>query len=292
MTQTDHDTRAITGARQVRQWLKACDRVLIGAGAGLSAAAGIDYTDPVSFARLFPALVRRGLQADYQLIGYDDWEPAEKWGYLATHVNDVRFGPRPHPVYGRLFDLVHSKDYFVLTSNVDVMFVRNGFEERRVFTPQGDYAAMQCLRPCRPKVWASQPIIERLLPAIDPLTQAITDAKLLPSCPYCGGEVFLNVRGGSWFVEEPYAEEANRFNNWLRESLNHPVLILEIGAGFNTPGVVRWPLEQVALANPSAKFFRVNLEHAKVPQALAGRSVSFRADALQVINTIFTKAGQ
>ena len=78
------------------------DHVLIGAGAGLSAAAGLDYTDTELFARLFPGLVKKGFHRFYDLFGYTDWSEAEKWGYLATQVNYVRFRPNSHPVYPRL----------------------------------------------------------------------------------------------------------------------------------------------------------------------------------------------
>lgn len=46
--------------RQIRRWVDEADRLLIGAGGGLSADAGVDYTDEVDFAANFPALVKRG----------------------------------------------------------------------------------------------------------------------------------------------------------------------------------------------------------------------------------------
>lgn len=119
-------------------WWREADHVLIGAGAGLSAAAGIDYTDTADFTRVFPVLARRGFRARYQLIGYHRWTQQQHWAYWATHVSNVRFGARPHPAYARLRELVASKDSFVLTSNVDAMFERNDFDTSRIFTPQGD----------------------------------------------------------------------------------------------------------------------------------------------------------
>jgi NAD-dependent SIR2 family protein deacetylase len=276
-------------AAQVSEWLGECDRVLIGAGAGLSAAAGIDYTDPVSFARLFPAMVRRGFRARHELIGYPGLSPAAHWGYWATHVADVRYGPRPHPAYGRLLDLVSGKDYFVLTSNVDAMFPRNGFDETRLYAPQGDYASMQCLAPCRSETWETWPVLEGLLPAIDPMTQEVTDTSLIPRCPNCGGEVFMNVRAGHWFVEEPSAEQMERFMQWMRGALEQPLLVIEIGAGFNTPSVVRWPMERIVYSNLRAQFVRINLSHPEVPDGIADRSVSINADAAAAVDTLWRK---
>jgi NAD-dependent SIR2 family protein deacetylase len=276
-----------SAASTFQAWWRAAPRVLIGAGAGLSAAAGIDYTDQADFARVFPALARRGLRARYELIGFDRWTPAQHWAYWATHVNNVRFGPRPHPVYARLRELTAGKDTFVITSNVDAMFTRNGFDPQRFFTPQGDYAAMQCRQPCRRVVWPSQPAVERLLGVIEPNELVVTDATAIPACPHCGGEVFLNVRLDAGFVSEPYREQAMRLDRWLRDAPDHPLLIIEIGAGFNTPSVVRWPIEALAAARPSARFVRVNRDHAEVPEELDERALSLAGDAGEAIEALW-----
>ncbi len=268
-------------------WWRDASRVLIGAGAGLSAAAGIDYGDQADFARVFPVLARRGLRARYQLIGFDRWTPAEHWAYWATHVNDIRFGARPHPVYERLRELTAGKDTFVITSNVDGMFTRNGFDAQRFFTPQGDYAAMQCRKPCRRVVWQSLPSVERVLAAIDPEQFVVTDPAAIPACPNCGGEVFLNVRLDAGFVSEPYREQALRLDRWLHDAPDDPLLIIEIGAGFNTPSVVRWPMQSLAAARPEARFVRVNRDHPEMPEELGDRAISLAADAGEAIEAFW-----
>jgi NAD-dependent SIR2 family protein deacetylase len=270
-------------------WWRWADHLLIGAGAGLSAAAGIDYADREDFARTFPALARRGFAARYQLIGFDRWRPAEHWAYWATHVQDVRFRERRHPAYGRLAALAGPREHFVLSSNVDGMFVRHGIDAARVHTPQGDYAHMQCRKPCRQETWPSRPAVERILPAIDPATFAVRDPAAIPACPWCGGEVFLNVRLDAGFVERPWRAGASALHAWLRRAAGGRVLILELGAGFNTPSVVRWPMERWAASLPRARLVRVNrehpgLDHARVVEALsvpfdAGSAVAAFADA-------------
>jgi O-acetyl-ADP-ribose deacetylase (regulator of RNase III)/NAD-dependent SIR2 family protein deacetylase len=193
--------------RQIRDWMNQADRVLIGAGAGLSADAGVDYTDEAEFATKFPELVKRGLRAPYQMIGYSALPPEAFWGYWLRHVSDVRYGDGRRVVYQRLFDLVREKDWFVLTSNVDALFARNGFNPARVCSIQGDFGFLQCLTPCSADLWPSAPVLERLLREIDPATQALRDPLLAPICPRCGGPVFFNVRGGDWFVEAPWRRQ-------------------------------------------------------------------------------------
>lgn len=74
--------------------------------------------------------------------------------------------------------VVRGKDRFVLTTNVDALLVRNGFDPERVWSIQGDYAFLQCLRPCTREVWPSAPFLQRALAAIDPVTQEVAD----PAC--------------------------------------------------------------------------------------------------------------
>jgi NAD-dependent SIR2 family protein deacetylase len=145
----------------IARWIHEAERVVIGAGSGLSAAAGLDFGDRADFAARFPALVKRGLKAAYEMIGYSDLSKAAFWGYWAVHVTQMRFANGRSPVYEGLRRLVAGKDCFVLTSNVDAMFVRNGFDPERLWSIQGDYAFMQCLRPCTTGVWPSEPVLQR-----------------------------------------------------------------------------------------------------------------------------------
>lgn len=270
-------------AARIARWIDEADRVVIGAGSGLSAAAGFDFGDQADFAARFPALVKRGLKAAYEMIGYSDLSEAAFWGFWAVHVTQMRFADGRNPVYDGLLRLVHGKDCFVLTSNVDAMFVRNGFDPDRVWSIQGDYAFMQCLRPCTKEAWPNAPAIRRALGAIDPDSQEVADPACIPHCIRCGGNVFLNVRGGAWFVEEPYYPQMERWHAWFGGKSNEHLPLLDVGSGYNTPGIVRWPMEQIAMHVPTARLVRVNLHDARVPSALGPRGVSVPADAREAI---------
>jgi NAD-dependent SIR2 family protein deacetylase len=274
-------------AAQIACWIREADRVVIGAGSGLSAAAGLDFGDEADFAARFPALVRRGLTAAYQMIGYSELCEAAFWGFWSAHVMQMRFADGRSPVYEGLLRLVREKDCFVLTTNVDAMFVRNGFEPDRVWSIQGDYAFLQCLRPCTTEVWPSAPPLQRALAAIDPATQEVADPACVPRCIHCGGSVFMNVRGGNWFVEEPYRPQMERWRAWFGGTPpGERLLLLDVGSGFNTPSVVRWPMERVALRDPGARLVRINLHHAELPRELGGRGLSVAAGAREALAAI------
>jgi NAD-dependent SIR2 family protein deacetylase len=270
-------------ATQLRQWLDEADRVLIGAGAGLSADAGVDYTDEVDFAAKYPALVARGLRAAYQMIGYSDLPVEAFWGYWLTHVEQVRFGDGRRRVYELLRELVADRDCFVLTSNVDALFARNGFPPERICSIQGDFAFLQCLTPCSDALWPSRPVLDALLPAIDPATQSLRDAQLAPACPRCGGAMFFNVRGGGWFVDAPWRRQFADLREWLPSASNERLLVLDIGSGFNTPGVVRWPMERTAAAIPTSRLIRINRNEPAFQVRLPGRALSIAGGALEVL---------
>jgi NAD-dependent SIR2 family protein deacetylase len=281
---------------RIAEWLERSPRVLIGAGAGLSVAAGLDYTDEESFARHYPGLRRRGFRACYELIGRHDLPAPLFWGYWAVHVKLARFTPHVASVYEALRRLTADKDVFVMTSNVEGLFKRHGFEADRIWTGQGDFAHMHCteqrLPSCAGSVWPSEPIVESLLERLDPITQEVNPSTV-PTCPACGGSVFFNVREDATFVETPYLDQAERCVGWIDSAMNDPLFVLEIGAGFNTPSVIRYPLERIAAKHVDARFVRINLEHPTVPASLGDRGLGIAGDARELVASMweaFTKS--
>ncbi|MFE7762574.1 NAD-dependent protein deacetylase of SIR2 family [Streptomyces sp. NPDC057438] len=271
-----------TAAREtVRAWLAEADRVLIAAGAGLSAAAGYDYGDTERFRELLPALYRLGLRSRY-LFGAP--LPADMmWGYWAVHIDDIRYGSEPNRLYRALRESVGDRDHGVMTSNVDALFARNGFEADRVFTPQGDYGRLQCTVPCSRETWPSRPFLDAILAAYDRDTGRVADPRALPRCPRCGADVFPNVRVGPEFVDDAYLPAGRRLVRWLDDApADSALLVVEIGAGFNTPGVIRRPMENLVRHTPRARLVRINPAHPDVPWDLGARalSVPFGADLL------------
>lgn len=215
-----------------------------------------------------------GFSARYQLIG----QPLPDrlfWGYWATHVQDIRLGMEPNPLYQSLRALAGDRRHGVLTSNVDALFARNGFTTDALYTPQGDYALYQCLTPCTRQVWDSRPILRRILEDYDPRT-GTTSEEAVPKCPNCGGKVNLNVYAGSWYINDHFQPGLQALNRFLSDTVEagESLTILEIGAGFNTPAVVRWPVEELVRQIPSARLVRINPENPGVPDEIGDRAGS------------------
>jgi NAD-dependent SIR2 family protein deacetylase len=263
----------------------------------MSAAAGLDYTDYDLFQNMFPAMWKVGFRCMYHFIGYHSdlcpdgvtpWSDELKWGYLADQIIHARFEWPNHPIYQNILEIIQTKGEsksFVISTNADGMFLQNGFHPERIYNPQGDYSYLQCLSRCRSdSYWPSEPVLRNILLHTDKATQKCS-SDVIPRCPHCQGPVFLNVRGGNWFYEDIKQHKKN-FISFLQSAKDHKLLIFEIGVGFNTPSVLRWPMEQVTFSNPSARLVRINYEHSEVPTEIRSQSVCLGEDAGNAVSRI------
>ena len=270
--------------------IRGADRLLLGAGAGLSASAGLSYFDEEVFRRYFPALLKEGYRCQYNLVGFgdEDWTLGRKWAYWATHVHYVRKVFPPAPLYAKLLKLLEGRDWFVVTSNADRQFFRGGFPMERVFEYQGSYDNMGCSKRCCEHTWNSLEPLERVLDFIDPVTFECAPEGI-PRCPYCGAPAEMCFR------PEDYAEGRERYLEFVYGSEDKTLCLVELGVGFNTPGVIRWPFERITHAIPGASLWRVNRGyldypghrgHPAVPPELGDRAHAIDCDAAEVIDVL------
>lgn len=269
-----------------RQWLKAADTIIISAGAGFSAADGLDYTSRALFKKHFPTFVDMGLETLYSAIGFEFPSEGDKWAYYFTNIDMVRSWPS-WPLYKCLIPWLKSssKDVHIRTTNADGLFLTNGWGEERLSTPQGRYSVLQCLARCRPDSTFDTPeYYEAARPFLDTKTQRLTDLSKVPKCRNCGGEMMLCVRGGDWFNDRPFREGEKRWRKFTQDlaANEKQTLILELGVGMNTPGVLRWPNEDmVRKGDGRVKLVRLGLGlSAMVPDDLEedGLAISVEGD--------------
>ncbi|KAJ6605079.1 hypothetical protein B0H10DRAFT_2167145 [Mycena sp. CBHHK59/15] len=291
---------------EVIQALKDADAILIRAGAGLSADAvkaelnmGLDYTSMALFSKLYPSLVKStGMRCLYDTFGDDFPDLNTRWAYRLLHAHNVlNWGPTP--VYEELHKLVHTvPEHFVITSNADCFFLQSSFDPARIYTPQGVYTLLQCMKPCSPDAYFPiQPFVDRALPHLDRATMRLPDDKLdeiIPRCPKCGGtDMFPNVRAADWFLETPRHAERAAYQGFVRacKEQGKRLVLLELGCGFNTPSVIRWPGEQMALVGAGkVMLVRVNgnARDATVPEELMreGTGVGLHMGAVEFLEAL------
>jgi O-acetyl-ADP-ribose deacetylase (regulator of RNase III)/NAD-dependent SIR2 family protein deacetylase len=258
------------------RWLQETDFVILSAGAGLSAADGLDYTSTTLFQSRFPGFLKYGFTRLYDVFGFTDW-PSEqdRWSYFFTHLEMIRSWPKSD-LYHQLIAWLKTfgEDAHVRTSNADGLFVANGWDEQLISTPQGQYAVLQCMANCRPdSYWPLLPYLDRARFLMDPETQRLRDVSAIPTCKHCGGDMFICVRAASWFNESPFRAGELRWREFRKRVLTSDkkkTVILELGAGMNTPGVLRWPNEDlVRQGQGKVRLIRVGMgHHSTVPDDL------------------------
>lgn len=255
------------------------DAVVIGAGAGLSTAAGLDYSG-LEFQREFADYIAKYSFPDlYSSSFYGFPTEEERW---ARHIQYARFRPDAFPLYRELFDLVKNKNYFVITTNVDAQFRKAGFDSDRIFEVQGDYGLMQCEHGCHPKLYSDKEAVEQIVMHSHNLTVA---PQYVPVCPVCGGNMDVHVRKNQFFIQEQnWKKAADSYENFIaRYAQKAKVVLLELGVGFNTPTVIRFPFEQIAYRNHEATLIRLNSEHPNGPAENAAHTISFTENMQKVI---------
>ena len=267
--------------------IEPADAVVIGAGAGLSTAAGYTYAGE-RFERLFGDFAAKYGFSDMYAGGFYPYKTLEEyWAFWSRYIACNRFDPIPKPVYEQLLELMRGRDYFVLTTNVDHCFQRAGFDKHRLFYTQGDYGLFQCSRPCCQKTWDNK---ESVLAMVNQQDNMRIPSELVPHCPHCGSHATTNLRSDDTFVEdEGWHVAANRYRDFLHRHKGMRTLFLEFGVGGNTPGIIKYPFWQMTAENHYATYACVNLGEAVAPVEIERQSILIDASADEVIGALRAK---
>lgn len=260
----------------LKKAMENADCVVIGAGAGLSTSAGFVYTGE-RFKKYFSDFEEQyGFHDMYSGGFYPYKTPEEFWGYWSRYIYVNRYTDAPKPVYNELFELVKDKDYFVITTNVDHCFQKAGFDKKRLFYTQGDYGLFQCSVPCDIDTYENEEIIRRMMKEQKDMK---IPTELIPKCPKCGKSLTMNLRSDDKFVEdEGWLKASERYENFLRTRQNQSVLFLELGVGYNTPVIIKYPFWQMTAKNPKAVYACINYGEAVCPREIERQSICIDSD--------------
>lgn len=285
----------------LKERIQQADSVMIGAGAGLSTAAGFVYSGE-RFQRYFSDFGRKYGFRDMYSGGFYPYKTQEEfWAFWSRNIWVNRYMDPPGSTYADLFRLVRDKDYFVLTTNVDHCFQKAGFSKKRLFYTQGDYGLFQCSKPCCRKTWDNEEAVRSMVQAqgfeIGPnhelfLPEGRTAAlsipsALLPKCPNCARPLTLNLRSDDKFVEdEGWRAAAAEYESWMTAHQTANMVYLEIGVGFNTPGIIKYSFWQQVYQNENAVYACLNMEEMQVPEQIRDRSILIGGDSSQVIQEL------
>ena len=258
--------------------------MLVGAGAGLSTAAGLTYSG-ARFREHFSDFIGRYGFTDMYSGGFFPFpSEEERWAYWSRYIKINRYDPVPTPLYEHLLEALGEKDFFVLTTNVDHCFQRAGFPKQCLFYTQGDYGLWQCSVPCHARTYDNEATVQRMVAEQRAMR---VPAELVPRCPVCGKPMTMNLRADDTFVEdEGWHAAAARYQDFVRRHRGSRLLLLEVGVGGNTPVIIKYPFWQMAAENPRATYACVNLGEACAPAEIAERSVLLDRGAAEVIEAL------
>lgn len=243
----------------IKELINNADCILIGAGSGLSTAAGIDYAGEEFKNEFAPFIKKYGFTDLYTSGFYDFSSEEEYWAYWAKHIYFADTGREGTKLYKKIFDLVKNKEYFIITTNVDDQFYKTGFDKDRIFRVQGSYSLNQCSKGCHNKLYSNIELVNKMITSTDNELKIPTE--LVPVCPVCGESMEPNLRKDGYFIQDDlWYKQNDKYEKFLDENKDKSVLLLEFGVGFNTPGIIRFPFEQMTSQNKNWKLIRFNKE--------------------------------
>ena len=269
---------------RLRAALGEADAVVVGAGAGLSTAAGFTYAGE-RFERLFADFIERYGFTDMYTAGFYHFPtPEEQWAFWSRHIWCNRYQPAPKNTYAKLLRLLDGKDFFVITTNVDHQFQKAGFPKERLFYTQGDYGLWQCSEPCHQKTYDNYETVKVM---VEQQRDLRVPSELVPHCPVCGKPMSMNLRADNTFVEDAgWHAAAERYTTYLRAHQSGKVLYLELGVGGNTPGIIKYPFLRYTYDNPQATYACLNFGEAVTAREIQDRSILIDADIDAVLSDL------
>lgn len=268
---------------RLRKAIKEADAIVIGAGAGLSTSAGFTYSGE-RFEKYFSDFGKKYNFKDMYSGGFYPYETSEEmWAYWSRYIYINRYMNTPKPVYEKLLEIVKDKDYFVITTNVDHCFQKAGFDKQRLFYTQGDYGLFQCSEPCHNKTYDNEKIIKLMY---EQQKDMKIPSELIPKCPVCKKPMTMNLRSDDSFVEdEGWHRAAEKYADFL-DTRNGRILYLELGVGYNTPVIIKYPFWQMTARNPQATYACINYGDVGCPAEIKKQSICIDEDIGKVIEAV------
>lgn len=265
----------------LRQAIKGADHIIIGAGSGLSTAAGLDYAGE-DFRREFaPWIERYGITDLYSSSFYPFESREEYWACWAKHIWFCRYRVGALPLYRQLQRIFSNA--FVVTTNVDAQFEMAGFSSENIFATQGDYGRFQPANGDPKITWSNRRWVEQVLPLID---NCRIPTNMIPLTED-GRSVAMNLRVDDTFVEDEHWHlQAKHYSDFVQNASNGKLLLLELGIGYNTPGIIRFPFEQMAQRFPSTTLVRFNRDNPESYIQDLPHFLSFAEDITEIISQL------
>lgn len=277
---------------QAADMIQKADYVLMGAGAGLSTAAGAVYGGTwfeENFKEFKEKYGNGPYMQDMYSAGFHPYPDEESfWGYWSKQAILGGIDLDVTLLYKDILKLLKDKRTFCLSTNADGQFQKAGYKEEQIFCTQGDYFHIQCQKACHQRTYNAVKLFKQMDQA---RKNCQIPTYMVPKCPICGGPMTMNLRCDQYFVQdEAWYQAEKKFGDFLNEALKSQknLLLLELGVGFNTPTIIRFPFEKLVKENKQVNLIRLNLNEAVIPESIEQQAVGINKDIKQTIKDLHT----
>lgn len=282
---TLNEASSLSQAQLLSELINEAEALVIGVGAGMSAATGFTYVGK-RFTDAFPDFINKYrffdmLQAS--LFDFEDWQ--EYWAFQSRFSLLNYFDQPVGQAYVDLRQIIEKKHYHIITTNADNAFYAADFDMDKVFRIQGEYGLWQCVNHCHQQTYQNEDVIRKM---VAEQSRMKVPSELVPYCPECGAELEINKRTEEkGMVENPhFHEQRARYEQFLEENESKKVLYLEIGVGHTTPQFIKHPFQEMTEVNAQALFVTMNQKRYFIPPVVRPQTVRIDEDIENTLHDI------
>lgn len=277
-------------AQEILDLLNQSDAVVVGIGAGLTSAANIGYSGS-RFEQHFADFIKKYNLLDMlqaSLFDYPNWQTY--WAFHSRFIKLNCFDLPKSSLFLNLKEILDKHNYFIITTNSDNSLQVNDFDENKIFYIQGKYDLLQCSQMCLNKLYQKNDLIKDM---VENQKDMLVDSALIPKCPNC--DAFLEVNKRIAFKgmveDENFFLQKEKYEKFLQENKDKKVVFLEIGVGYTTPQLIKWPFWQMTVDNPKAKYVVLNSKNYHLSENIKQQSKIFNQDIAQLIEKMWKLRG-
>lgn len=281
--QTLNEVSSLSQAELLIELVDEAEAIVIGIGAGMSAAAGFTYVGK-RFTDAFPDFISKYRFFDMLQASLFEYEDLQEYWAFQSRFSLLNFFDQPvGQAYLNLRKIIKGKNYHIITTNADNAFYAAEYDMDKVFRIQGEYGLWQCVNHCHQQTYQNEALIREM---VEKQSHMKVPKELVPYCPKCGAPLEVNKRTiEKGMVEDShFHEQKHRYEQFINDNNGKKVLYLEIGVGHTTPQLIKQPFQQMTEDNEQALFVTMNQKDYFIPRNIRSRTIRLDKDIAEILH--------
>lgn len=268
---------------EIENILLNANALVIGIGSGLTACDNIGYSGKRFKEHFFDFIQEYNfldmLQAS--LYHFESW--SRYWAFHSRFTVVNYFDLKPTETFLKLNQIIKNKNYFIITTNSDSSLYVNGFDESKIFYVQGKYNMLQCSKMCSNDLYQKDELLYEMYKT---QTNLEVEYDLIPKCEKCNAFLEINKRiAYKGMVEDKnFLIQKQKYLSFINENKN--IVFWEIGVGYTTPQLIKWPFWEWTLENKNNIYLVFNQKNYRMSKELISQSKIYNYDIAKIIKNI------